>query len=40
VFLSQLYVFLVTTYNYNCTSHCFQLQIRFYNCRNCDQITL
>jgi len=26
------------SYNYNCTVHPFQLQIRFYNCRNCDQL--
>ena len=26
------------TYNYNCTFHPLQLQITFYNCRNCDQL--
>jgi len=26
------------SYNYNCTIHLFQLQIRFYNCGNCDQL--
>ena len=25
-------------YNYNCTIHLLQLQITFYNCRNCDQL--
>ena len=26
------------SYNYNCTIHHSQLQITFYNCRNCDQL--
>jgi len=26
------------SYNYNCTIHFLKLQIRFYNCRNCDQL--
>jgi len=26
------------SYNYNCTIHLLQLQITFYNCRNCDQL--
>ena len=26
------------SYSYNCTIHLLQLQITFYNCRNCDQL--
>src|SRR6218665_2846033 len=26
------------SYNYNCTIHLLQLQMTFYNCRNCDQL--
>ena len=26
------------SYNYNCTIHLLQLQITFFNCRNCDQL--
>jgi len=35
---SQQKTLQITNYNENCAIHLFQLQIRFYNCRNYDQL--
>jgi len=35
---SALFSTLTQSYNYNCIIHLLQLQMTFYNCRNCDPL--